>query len=490
VIRRFEYACDLIDTAELAERLIETGLSAEACREKAALFARAADAMMSLDGRSRPHTLTRSASEEAQSAASPSPRSRFGLVSKRPLDRPAAFFVPGRIEILGKHTDYAGGSSIVAAPQRGFCLTACARNDPTVNVTDAVWGETVQFELNGDVAPPVGHWSNYPMTVARRIARNFPSARTGAEIAFAGDLPSAAGMSSSSALIVAVALALIEVNGLTDTEEFRENIRNPIELAGYLATVENGQTFGSLEGDRGVGTFGGSEDHTAMLNCHAGKLGQYTYCPVRFQRQIAMPEGYTLAIGGCGVAAEKTGAAMAKYNAASRLAAEIAGLWRRATGRDETHLAAAVASGDDAADRLREIVRAANDDALARRLEHFLAENLEILPAAGDALAAGDLATFGSLVDRSQHAAEELLGNQISETSYLASAARAAGAAAASAFGAGFGGSVWAMVDSSRAETFLAEWSAAYHERFAQHAAASTFFTTAPGPAAFQVAPH
>ena len=124
---------------------------------------------------------------------------------------------------------------------------------------------------------------------------------------------------------------------------------------------------------------------------------------------------------------------------------------------------------------------------MTERLEHFLAENLDILPAAGDALATGDLASFGTLVDRSQRAAEELLGNQIPETSHLASTARAAGAAAASAFGAGFGGSVWAMVESARADAFLSAWSAAYQKRFPQHAPRSAFFTTGAGPAAFQL---
>ena len=336
-----------------------------------------------------------------------------------------------------------------------------------------------------------GDWSNYPMTVARRIARNFPEARRGATIALANDLPLAAGMSSSSALMVAIFLALAEVNGLYQRPLFRENVHNLTDLAGYLGTVENGQSFGSLVGDRGVGTFGGSEDHTAMLCGRPGELSQYSYCPVLFERTIPIPPTHTFAIGVSGVAAEKTGAAMEKYNTASRLARRLVEIWHQATGRSDPHLAAIVVSGPDAVSRLAAAVSQmagpAEVEALQRRLRHFVAENEEILPAAGNSLARGDLEAFGQLVDGSQRAAEEFLGNQIAETSCLASAARDAGAAAASAFGAGFGGSVWALVAASEAEAFLESWGSAYRARFPANAESARFFLTGAGPAAARI---
>ncbi len=121
---------------------------------------------------------------------------------------------------------------------------------------------------------------------------------------------------------------------------------------------------------------------------------------------------------------------------------------------------------------------------LSSRLEHFLAENEGILPRAGDALVAGDIASFGRLVDESQHLAETLLANQVPETVFLAGSARGLGAAAASAFGAGFGGAVWALVREEEAEDFLLRWSGRYAEKFPARKAASSFFTTGPGPAA------
>ncbi|HUT89304.1 MAG TPA: galactokinase family protein [Thermoguttaceae bacterium] len=461
MIQRLDYQGDLTNLRQLADALARTGLESKACWRVAERFAKAAAAQ--------------SKSEECTRA--------------RPL---RAYFVPGRIEVLGKHTDYAGGRSMIVAVEQGFCLVAVARDDPRVIVVDAESEETVSFDLAAGIAPRKGHWSNYPMTVARRIARNFPEARSGAEIAFSSDLPPAAGMSSSSTMIVAVFLALSDVNVLMASVPYRENIHDSTALAGYLGTVENGQTFGSLEGDRGVGTFGGSEDHTAILCARPNEVSQYAYCPVRFERAIPMPEGCTFAIGTCGVVAEKTGAAMDKYNAASRLASAIAELWRSETGRDDPHLAAVLASAPDAANRLRNVVATAGEEfpepeALHNRLRHFLVENEEILPAAGDALARGDVTGFGQLVDRSQQAAEELLGNQIPQTCFLAKSARQCGAAAASAFGAGFGGSVWALIEKSQTEPFLAAWAEAYRAKFPEDAEAASFFATTAGPAAFQV---
>ena len=413
-----------------------------------------------------------------------------------PSGAPArAFFVPGRIEVLGKHTDYAGGSSLVAAPERGFCLVAAARDDSRLRALALDLDDAVEFACADDLAPAVGHWSNYPMTTARRLARNFGDDLRGADVAFASDLPPAAGMSSSSALMVAFYLALAAVNRLGERPEYRENITGRESLAEYLGTVENGQTFGTLAGDRGVGTFGGSEDHTAMLCCRPGILSQYAYCPTRPERSIPMPAGHTFAVASSGIAAEKTGRAMERYNRASRLASAVAAAWCRATGRDDATIADALASSDapEAAARMREILATPpagcpfSAEELAARFEHFWAENVEILPAAGDALAGGDLDEFGRQVDRSQHLAETLLGNQVPQTVFLARSARELGAAAASAFGAGFGGSVWAMVRQDGAGAFLQNWAARYGRAHAAEAARASFFGTRPGPAAFDL---
>ncbi|HET7564310.1 MAG TPA: galactokinase family protein [Gemmatimonadaceae bacterium] len=400
-----------------------------------------------------------------------------------------AYWVPGRIEFLGKHTDYAGGRSLLCTVERGICMLAAPRRHGRVRIHDARSRETASFRLQPDVVPEAGHWSNYPMTVARRISRNFPGALLGADVVFASDLPPAAGMSSSSALVTAVFLALSDINDFSARVEYRRTVRTTEDLAEYLGAVESGRSFRVLAGDTGVGTQGGCEDHTALLCSRPDALIQYAFGPVRHERTIELPAGHHFVIAVSGVHAEKTGAARDAYNRASRAMSEILERWRRTTGRDDATVAAAVASSPDAATQLRASIRDGGDgdmpaSALLDRLEHFLTESDELIPAAGDALARSDLEALGTLVDRSQQDAERLLGNQTPETIALARIARELGAVAASAFGAGFGGSVWALVRSDQASELRARWTERYGAEFPAAASHAEFIETRAGPAA------
>lgn len=406
-------------------------------------------------------------------------------------DTVRAFFVPGRVEVLGKHTDYAGGRSLLCAVERGFCLIARPRQDARINVINARSRAQCALALDPELQPADRRWCNYPSTAVRRLARNFPLARHGADIAFISDLPAASGMSSSSAFIVAIFLALADINALAESDAYRREVRTPEDLAGYLGTVENGESFGTLTGDRGVGTFGGSEDHTAIICSRAGELRQYSFCPIRHERTVALPDGFILTIGVSGVTAIKTGPARAKYNHASLAARKILEIWQAATGRSDPTIAAAAAHSPDAPDRIRQILRVSKDEnfparLLCDRFEQFLEESTAIVPASVDALATGNLSGFGALVDRSQARAEKLLGNQVPETVALARSARALGAAAASAFGAGFGGSVWALVRADDAAEFERRWASCYRGQFPT-AALARFFSTQPGPAALRL---
>jgi len=397
----------------------------------------------------------------------------------------ATFWVPGRIEVLGKHTDYAGGRSLVCAVDQGFVIAAAPRADSRVRVVNVAAGSEAMLALDARLAQPPDAWMRYPATVLRRVARNFPDAKRGADIAFLSDLPLASGMSSSSAFMVAVFLAIAEVNRIGDDARYREAIARPEDLAGYLATVENGQSFGALTGDRGVGTFGGSEDHTAMLCCRAGELSQYSFCPVRHERQVPLPAGLEFVVAVSGVKAEKTGAANYAYNRASLAVRAILDAWRAASGRPDTSLADAVDKAGIA--QVREVIEKSAIDGfdtpiLLDRFDQFVEESVEIIPAAASALQAGDLARFGVLVDRSQDLAEQRLRNQVPETEHLARSARELGAIAASAFGAGFGGSVWALVRIAQTPDFISAWDAAYRQAFPRRMA--SFLATRPGPAA------
>jgi galactokinase len=397
------------------------------------------------------------------------------------------FWVPGRIEFLGKHTDYAGGRSLLCLVERGIRITAEPRSDDLVRVHDLRSNDAVECRFDPELARPRGHWSNYPFTVVRRLARDFPDARVGADLSFESDLPPAAGMSSSSALVVAVYMALAAINELDERDAYRAAISSAEDLAEYAGCIEGGYPFRAFGGDEGVGTLSGCEDQTAMLCGRAGELVRYAFCPVRFETRVALPAGHVFVVGASGVVAEKTASALEKYNALSRRARAGAEGWRQVSGGAEQTLAAAAAVAGGQA--VREAIGRARVDGytpaeLQTRFDQFHEESEVIIPAATAALDRGDLSALGDLVDRSQAGAERLLGNQISETIMLARSARELGAVAASAFGAGFGGSVWALVADSEAERFLSRWRDAYLRAFPAHGSTAQFFVTRAGPPA------
>lgn len=399
---------------------------------------------------------------------------------------PLRWFVPGRIEVLGKHTDYAGGRSLLCTAERGFCVAAVPRADSLVRINDVVRRHTLEFKMSPDLEVPDFGWKVYPSVVARRLARNFPSTVKGVDITLASDLPSAAGMSSSSALVIAVFAVLSEVNRIAERSEFTANINDRGDIAGYLGCIENGQTYRSLAGDGGVGTFGGSEDHTAIFFSEPGYLKQYSFCPVRLEHTVKLPSDCVFVIGVSGVVADKTGSAKTSYNRASQAVRSILEIWRTASGSNVATLAAVATNSPHSPDHLRALLRQADSQTesqwLLSRFEQFFLESELIIPQACAALAHQDLRAFGELVDQSQAAAEKLLGNQVPETIWLAREARTLGACAASAFGAGFGGSVWALVPQSEAAEFASRWRASYKQSSYQAADSSSFFVTATGP--------
>lgn len=321
--------------------------------------------------------------------------------------------------------------------------------------------------------------------MVRRLVRDFGPLATGLDLSFTSDLPQDAGLSSSSALVVATALAIADANQLDRDPRWQAAIPNRESLAGYLGAVENGRAFGPFSADGGVGTQGGSQDHTAILCSRPGSLIQVSYDPVRIERAVPFPAGYLLAVGVSGVVAAKTREALRLYNGLAETAGELLQQWRAETGRDDQSLYAALSGAPDAVARLRnQLAGHPAQSRLEARLDQFAAECFSIIPEVGNQLELGDVAGIGPWIDRSQAGAESGLGNQIPETVHLQRSARRLGAAAASAFGAGFGGSVWALLREERLEEFLDDWARDYRAAFPVPAQQSRFFSTAAGPPA------
>jgi len=409
------------------------------------------------------------------------------------------FWIPGRIEVVGKHTDYAGGRSLLCAINRGFCVLATDRQDAVLRAVSLQFkaGDKdgiVEVPLTTSLEVLQNHWSLYIATAARRLSQNFGQKQQllGCDVAIACDLPPASGMSTSSALICAMFMVLDARNLLRQRPEFQAALPTDEVFYEYLGCIENGQSCGDLTGDRGVGTFGGSEDHTAIMASQLGTLKVFSYKPTRLERSVKMPPHLLFVVASSGLLAEKTGDKMESYNDAATLALNAGRIVAKDQGwGEDVDLATCIqrcGGGLDACDRIARILRSQPaGQALEARFKQFFTENEECVPGVAEAFSAADEASLGAIVDRSQSAGDAGLQNLVAETRWLPKEARRLGAIAASAFGAGFGGSVWALVRATESSDFIRKWQEAYLKEFPSRASTCEFFTTAPAPGACEI---
>jgi galactokinase len=371
------------------------------------------------------------------------------------------YFVPGRVELVGKHVDYAGGRSLTIATDLAIKARATPIDEPVIRLRRAAGEVAMDVALAPDTLQTKLRSSAYVTAVARRFARDFPHARRGVAVELQSNLPTSAGLSSSTALVVTLAMAFVDANDLTSDERWLAAIPTQIAFAEYLGAIETGEAFGDFPRDGGVGVRGGAQDHVAIVCAEEGSAGQFKYLPAQLERRVPWPEDCVIAIGVSGVHATKTGNAQSAYN---RLADAMR------------------PKADDGRSKMED----ASPEVLERRAQ-FREETDVIVPCVGDAIRDRDWSTLGALVDRSQSLAETVLRNQVPETIHLARSAREHGAIAASAFGGGFGGAVWAMVRQSETEQFMAAWRAEYERAFPGKRSRAKWALTHPGGPARRV---
>ncbi len=395
----------------------------------------------------------------------------------------STLFVPGRIELFGKHVDYGGGPSLTCAIGAGITAEVEVLSRPVLEVEDITNRRRARLPLRRDVRPGGPHGGAYVAAVARRLARDFSPLKVGVRVRSTSTLPRSSGLSSSSAFVTLLVLAVAEANRLRERRAWRDHLSTPLAFAEYCGAVEMGGPFGPFPGDQGVGTRGGAQDHVAIVCNQADTVGAYRYLPAECVGRAAFPPHWSLLVGVSGVRATKTGGARDDYNRASDLVRDLLALWNRTTGRLDQSLGSALRSSPEAAARLEAMAGTAADAPwFLARIAQFRAETERIVPQALTAFATADAALLGRLAVESQQRAETALRNQVPETMFLPRAAMAAGAHGASAFGAGFGGAVWAACDTADVEAVAARWKSSYAAAFPQRAAKADWLVLRPGP--------
>jgi galactokinase len=313
-------------------------------------------------------------------------------------------FGPGRVNLIGEHTDYNGGLSLPFAIEDGVTVTAAAIAGDAIEAHAADLGESDRFPLAGP--PRAEGWRAFVRGVTAELGAAGLPVRA-ARLEIAGDVPRGSGLSSSAALEVALALALL---GLADAD--REVDR--LELARLCSRVENewvGARTGLLDQ---VASLLGEPDHALRVDFHDLAVRQV---PLRMS-------GWTLATVDSG---EPHANAASGYNerraqcaeAAERLGVELLSDAERAE-----------------AERLPDLLR--------RRALHVLGENARVDFAVA-ALERDDIAALGPLIDASHASLRDLYDASTDAVEGAVRRMKDAGAAGARMMGGGFGGHLLAL---------------------------------------------
>ncbi len=331
-------------------------------------------------------------------------------------------FAPGRVELLGNHTDYNSGVVLSAAIQMGIRAEGSPRGDSTITLSSEGIEGTAAADLAAGLKPR-GTWDDYPLGVVEML-RRAGAPVGGFDARFTADLPLGAGLSSSAALEVATAVLA--------TRMFPCDV-SPLDLAKICRRAENefvGVSCGLLDQ---VSSIFGRRDHVVFLDCRAESVVQ-----------VPFPSALGLLIVHSGVKHALTGG---EYNERRDQCFEAARRMGVLALRDVT-------SDQLAAADLPPLVK--------HRAAHITGENERVFEAL-DALRAGDGDRFGKLMTASHRSSMENFANSTPELDALVEIAiRQPGCHGARLTGGGFGGAIVALVDveaSGRiAEAVVAEY--------------------------------
>ena len=318
---------------------------------------------------------------------------------------------PGRVNLIGEHTDYNDGFVLPMAIGRHAIAAMRARDDGEMRVYAADLGRSSAFTLDSSLAAcPVEGWSNYVRGVAAALTGQGLLLR-GAEIVVAGDVPQGAGLSSSAALEVAAGLAFAALAGASDHD------RTALALAGQRAEHDfAGCRCGIMDQLVSARAISGS---ALLIDCRSLSA-----------RPVLLPVDAAVMIVHSGVS---RGLVDGEYN-----------LRREQCEAAARHYGVR-ALRDLGVEELESGKRGLDPVAL-RRARHVVGENARTL-AAADALASGDLATLGGLLRASHSSLRDDFAVSTPKVDSLVETLQEAvgNAGGARMTGGGFGGAVVAV---------------------------------------------
>jgi len=337
---------------------------------------------------------------------------------------PEIFGAPGRVNLIGEHTDYNDGFVLPSAIGFYTRVAVSPRADRKLLVRSTEFSETFDFDLD-NLPRRLGQWCDYPLGVAwvlEKVGHRSP----GANLLIHGEVPIGAGLSSSAAIEVATAMALLSL--------IRINVPLP-ELAKLCQRAENdfvGARVGIM--DQFISCLG-KEGHALLLDCRSLQV-----------ELIAVPADVKLVICNTMVKHELSGG---EYNL------------RRQQCEEGVRILSKYFPGVRALRdvSIEQLTSRANDIpfVIYKRCQHVIEENARTQQAA-QAFRARDLRSAGKLMRESHHSLRDLYEVSCKELDILVDAAEGlSGFYGGRMTGGGFGGCTVNIVETSQAEAFVTE---------------------------------
>lgn len=345
------------------------------------------------------------------------------------------FHAPGRVNLIGEHTDYNGGYVFPAALTFGTTLLIRERNDNKIGLASTNFAATKHFSLDTISYDEADDWMNYPKGIVNELQQRGISFTTGYDLLYHGEIPNGAGLSSSASIEVVTAFALLTLQGEpTDTVQ--------IALLSQKSENEfNGVQCGIMDQ---FAVANGKKDHAILLMCDT-----LEYDLIPFQSG-----SYKLVIGNTN---KRRGLVDSAYN-------ERRSQCEQAVKELQPAFPAMTLLGQINLEQFNANKHLIQDEIVRNRAQHVVEEIDRVLQSI-KALKANDLVQFGQLMNGSHDSLRDLYEVTGAELDAMVAAARQVpGVLGARMTGAGFGGCTVSLVHEDSIEAFKEEVGRKYTE--------------------------
>lgn len=365
------------------------------------------------------------------------------------------FFAPGRVNLIGEHTDYNGGHVFPCALTFGTYAVAHKRQDSKLRLYSQNFEGTgiIETDIDSLVFDKAHDWANYPKGIVKTFRDAGYKIDSGFEILFLGNIPNGAGLSSSASIELATSVALDSLFDL------KADMLDMVRLSQKSENLFNGVNCGIMD-QFACGM--GRRDYAMLLDT---TTLEYQYVPVSL-------EGVSIVIANTN---KRRGLADSKYNERrSQCEAALASLQQKLD---------IVSLGDLTEKEFEENKQLIKGEAERKRARHAVYENRRTI-AAVEALNRGDIAGFGQLMNASHISLRDDYEVTGVELDTLVSAAWENGAIGSRMTGAGFGGCTVSLVSDTGLEAFIEKVGRVYMDKIGYKA---DFYVATIGDGAGQI---